>query len=132
VHLSARPKPTVRVFSLEPLRGHLAVVLTDLAQEGNDAAEVPRAFAAGWTSLGLTDEPPIQAWDRLDAAVLDRALAQLDRADDGLKRRIVAACAACIAADGTVTAREAELLRLVADCLGSPLPPFVADASWAS
>ena len=47
-----------------------------------------------------------------------------------LKRRMVAACAACLAADGTVTARGAERLRLVEDYLGCPLPPFVEAPGW--
>nr|MBA3938174.1 hypothetical protein [Planctomycetota bacterium] len=55
---------------------------------------------------------------------LDRALAGLALASSGIKRRVLAACAWCVAADGTVTVDEAELLRAVADCLGCPLPPF--------
>ncbi|MDP2146348.1 MAG: hypothetical protein Q8J91_06640 [Pseudomonas sp.] len=39
---------------------------------------------------------------------------------------MVDAGAHAIAADGTVNAREAELLRLAADALGVPLPPFAS------
>ena len=55
---------------------------------------------------------------------LDRALNELDAAAPPLKRRILAACAACIGADGQVTLEEGELLRAIADSLGCPVPPL--------
>jgi hypothetical protein len=58
-------------------------------------------------------------------AQLDDALTQLASASAGIRRRILTACAACVAADGTVTVREAELLRTVSDGFGCPLPPFL-------
>ena len=41
------------------------------------------------------------------------------------KRRLVSACAASVAVDGQVTARESELFRVVGDWLGAPVPPLL-------
>ena len=41
------------------------------------------------------------------------------------KRRLIAACAASVAADDHVHPREAELFRVVSDWLGAPVPPLL-------
>jgi len=53
--------------------------------------------------------------------VLDR----LARCPAGVRRNIIMAAGKTVVADGTVTVREAELLRAVAETLDCPLPPFV-------
>jgi Zn-dependent protease with chaperone function len=57
---------------------------------------------------------------------VDRALEVLHGLTPKLKRRLLDACAACIGADGTITVKEAELFRAVADSLDCPVPPLVA------
>ena len=42
-----------------------------------------------------------------------------------LKKICLAACAQTVAADGRIRAREAELLRAIADSVDCPVPPFV-------
>ena len=42
-----------------------------------------------------------------------------------LKRQILDALACVAAADGKLRKREAELLRAIADALGTPIPPFL-------
>ena len=49
-------------------------------------------------------------------------LASLIPAD---QNKVIRACAAAVAADGRVTAREAELMRAVAETLGVPVPPLL-------
>ncbi|MCK6488392.1 MAG: hypothetical protein L6R48_08710, partial [Planctomycetes bacterium] len=61
-------------------------------------------------------------------AALDADLDLLRRASPAIRRQLVEAAARTVAADGLVTAGEAELVRAVADSLGCPLPPF-ADAA---
>jgi hypothetical protein len=61
-------------------------------------------------------------------ARLDAALKTLAEASPTLKRQILGACAACVAADGKVTPRETELLHAVAANLGVPIPPIVTPA----
>ena len=53
----------------------------------------------------------------------DAALRQLAQASPAVKRRILQAVVACIAADGKMTVVENELLRAVAAGLACPLPP---------
>jgi Zn-dependent protease with chaperone function len=126
VHLGPAPEQAERIYAVKPLLPHLAVLLSALARAGSgDDANARRAFAAGSAKVLLAGE----ALDFLPAtaataATLDRALAGLALASAGIKRRVLAGCAWCVAADGTVTVEEAELLRAVADCLGCPLPPF--------
>ena len=43
-----------------------------------------------------------------------------------LKKLFLDACAQIVAADGRIHAREAELLRAIADSLDCPIPPFVS------
>jgi hypothetical protein len=40
-------------------------------------------------------------------------------------QQLLMACAACIAADRTVTQSEGEMLRAIADALGCPMPPLL-------
>jgi hypothetical protein len=42
-----------------------------------------------------------------------------------LKKSVLEACAACIAADVRVTVEEGELLRVIADALDCPMPPLI-------
>jgi len=117
------------IFALHPLRDALALVLSELANEGaTDPAQARAAFAAGCAGLGADLQLALLPAGSIDPGHLDRALTTLDQASAALKRQVINACAACIADDGNVTAREAELLRLIADCLGCPLPPFIVGA----
>ena len=58
---------------------------------------------------------------------IDSALDHLSQAAPGVKRRVVEACAFCIAADGIVQTEEGELLRAITTALDCPLPPFLAE-----
>ena len=53
----------------------------------------------------------------------DAALAQLAQASPAVKRAVLEAVVACIAADGKMTVVENEILRAVAAALACPLPP---------
>jgi Zn-dependent protease with chaperone function len=125
VHYGYAREPEVRYRSPEPLIGPVRHVLGALAyvgsaQEGDGA----RAFALGVQALGWPGvDSSLPARD-LDLRALDLALNELDAAAPQLKRRIIAACAACIGADGRITLEEAELLRAIADSLGCPMPPL--------
>jgi hypothetical protein len=132
-HLTRTARPGGGIFAMKPLLPHLAVLFSALARAGNDDAEAARAaFAAATAKVVL----PGETLDFLPSAAcgvdqLDQALDQLMLASPGLKRRLVTACAWCVAADGTVTPQEAELLRVICDCLGCPMPPF-ADTAEAT
>lgn len=108
-------------------------VLGALAHVGSASpSDAARAFAVGLRTLGLANDNPAPPPGGLDFASLDRALDELDAVAPQVKRRVLAACAACIASDGRVTAEEGELLRAVADALGCPVPPLPSFATAAT
>jgi hypothetical protein len=62
---------------------------------------------------------------------LDAALAELAQASAAIKRDLITAVTACIAADGKVTIEESELLRAIAAVLACPVPPIAVTAAAA-
>lgn len=126
--LGVKPKRT-QFYSLRPLLSDVETLLSSLVHWGSDNSEgACRAFAAATARLGedgrgLTPHPP----DQCGLRSVDAALSKLAQAAPPIKKRIVDACVVCVAADGRVTAEEAELLRIVADALGCPIPPLLPD-----
>lgn len=103
-----------------------SVLLSLLAHAGADAADQARpAFDEGTKQLRdirhQLDLLPVEACglEPLEAALDHAALAPPD-----WQRKILLACAACAASDGTLKPREAELIRAFADAFGCPVPPF--------
>ncbi len=125
------------IQSVQPLWPQLRVLLSALAragvaasagEPGGDDQEAVTAYRAGASRLAGEGAPgdPLGARE-CGAGALDAALVAIAKAAPGVKRRIVAACAWCVAADGVVTVAEAELLRVVCSCLGCPMPPFAPE-----
>lgn len=106
----------------------LQVLLSGLAYsgQGGEAAAADRAFEAGWSKLPNLPTasllPPVEC----TVGHLDRALDTLEREAPLLKRRILDAALESVSTDGQLTAREAEVVRAVADTLDCPLPPWLA------
>jgi Zn-dependent protease with chaperone function len=103
--------------SLAVLRPKLVPVLSALAHESRTPAA---AFARGVAAYGAGG-PPL-AMTAADPAAFDAALRAFAAASPGVRRAVVAACVACVAADGAVAVREAELLRAVAAAVDCPVP----------
>lgn len=107
-------------YAWRPLQGDALAILATLAHASHDPSG---AFRAGWQRLLLPgSEPALPSDPGIDA--LGTALNRLARASAAIRRRLVDAAAHAISADGQVTASEAELLRLVCETLGQPLPLF--------
>jgi Zn-dependent protease with chaperone function len=121
-------RPTGRVSSSgqQPV-AQMAKVLSLLAWEGQSEPEqAARAFDAGMRSyIGGDHAYRLQRREECSLAGFDAALQTLKQSAPVTKRRIVAACAACLQANEQVTVREAELLRAICDTLDCPLPPLV-------
>jgi hypothetical protein len=106
----------------------IRALLVNVAAYGNDAATSARAaYAAGLASLGWqagqsdpSFDPPAAA---RDLATLDSALLSLAGLRPRSKQRLLRGVLACIQADGTITAPERELFRMLAATLDTPLPP---------
>jgi Zn-dependent protease with chaperone function len=112
---------------LLPLLPECQKVLSLLAWVGTEVPEAARrAFADGVRELAVTPAPELLPAELCGLAEVDKALGELESAAPALKRRILAACIACIGSDGVATEAEAELLRAVADSLDCPIPPLSA------
>lgn len=125
----APPRETIR--SLEPVLADCRTVLSCLARHGQpDEAGARRAFDAGAARLRLPDR--LGLLPASEACGLDAVAAAMDRLRGTVPRvreQILDACAHCVLADATVTLAETELLRVVADGLDCPLPPFITPAA---
>jgi len=123
-------RPIVQYYVLKPLVGDCVVLLSALAQIGQeDSTQAEGAFQTGANQLGLGQA----SISRLDAAGcnlsrIDAALEHLAQASPQLKNLVLNACAHAVASDGVLQSREAELLRAIADTLDCPLPPFLETA----
>jgi hypothetical protein len=119
-------QPRATVHHLDGVADAVAVLLSALSYVGaRDADVAGEAFAIGADRAGLNDlkqRPMKEA--RLGS--LHEALDQLAKLTAPAKRTLIHAAAATVAADGKITAREAELLRAVADTLACPMPPLLA------
>jgi hypothetical protein len=112
--------------SLEHVRPAATLLLSLLAWVGQrDDARAAMAFAKGREVL---DDANLRQLPREACTLgeLDRSLGSLDGAAPDVKRRVLEAAAACIAADERVTAGEAEMLRAVSATIGVPMPPVIA------
>lgn len=124
-----RPKPPVRVEyrSLQPLLPACSTLLSIVAHVGSD--NDPQATKAFYeAAMVLSPEGGLRLHHRSDIGVrrADISLAELAKASPTIKRKVLAACTACVAQDQKVTIEEAELLRAIADSLDCPIPPLLA------
>ena len=87
-----------------------------------DGDEAQRAFAAGAAALGISDLRFMRR-DELSLKDLDEAVDRLEGLEEVLRPRLLTAWATCILFDGKPRIEGLELLRTLASCLDSPMPP---------
>ena len=127
VHFGLKKPPAVRYRTIDAVAQPAAVVLSTLAYVGQKQPEdVQRAFQAGAQDL-LGQAALVPARAVYACRTFDAALAELAQASPNVKRAVIAAVTACIAADGQVTVEESELLRAVAAVLACPVPPVAGN-----
>ena len=116
-------RPAGRVRRVEDVQVECLEVLSLLAWLGAaDAASAQAALDTALTALGAAGPWRILPRGRVGAARLEAALATIDSATPKVKERVLAACEACVGADGTVLPEEGEVLRAIAASLGVPAP----------
>jgi hypothetical protein len=81
-----------------------------------------RAFDAAARQIGLQLARPTTP---LSYKSMSEAMDHLSHAQPLVQRQVIQACATCIEADGAVTTQEAELMRVIAETLGVPMPPLL-------
>ena len=117
------------VYSHIPQVGYqILVILRALANAGNvnNADEARIAFNAGVARVPeLACAPPDYYYtEDINFTGVNTALKKLDCSSFKIKQLIVDACSHCVLSNQTVTAAEAELLRVISLALHCPLPPF--------
>jgi Zn-dependent protease with chaperone function len=118
-----------QVHSFRPVRAEVELILSAVAHSGADTPrEVEAAFRGAVERLpGAVGELSLRPEEAIDLTRVDRALQRLEQAALGIRRRLVDACAHCVAFDGQVRPEEAEALRAVAEALDCPLPPIATE-----
>jgi Zn-dependent protease with chaperone function len=123
VHFGLKRPMAIHYRTVKSVAQPLAVVLSTLAYVGHTRPEdAQRAYACGTENLPLPTAILPLSQCRLPA--FDAALGELARSSPEVKRSILAAMAACVAADGKIMPAETEILRAVAAVLGCPMPPL--------
>jgi len=104
-------------------------VLSTLAHVGGNVHAEP-CFLAGWKAVDVrlfrkTKPAALIDHDQCTLKQFDVALDLLANVDVKLKRPILDAFCACIVHDQRSTINEVELLRVISDALGCPMPPVL-------
>ena len=109
------------------------VVLSALAYVGSEADDPANSFAVGMKNSRLVSRSAtILPHPQCTLKALDVALNVLEKSNGAKKRDMLASFSACIAADGKVELSELELLRVIADALGCPMPPILEETLTSS
>ena len=116
----------VRYRKLYRLQPHYELLLSTLAHTGHrDEASAREAFEQA-KRLAALPQARFRQGEECGLEAVDAALTVLEEAAPRVKRQVLQAAAACIAADRKVTIAEAELLRAISASLGCPMPPLLS------
>ena len=112
-------------YSVAALAKECSYVLSAVAHAGHsDEAEAEQAFAAGAKEIEGARLRFVPR-DKAGLGGVRDGLAKLERVSPKIKKALMQGVIASVAFDGKVTVGEGELLRIVADALGLPMPPFL-------
>ena len=124
-HFGNKKPSVVHIYSLKNLSRECSVLVSVLANvAGGDPETVQAAFDAGRGALDNQVSIEFLPPSASSLTELDEVLARLNTLEAGLKRAVVNAAAATVAADGHLQRQEAELLRAICDGIGCPIPPL--------
>lgn len=121
------PVSVIRYRSLNAVINQCVKLLSCIAYWGAESSEnAVNAFRSAISTLtdGL-DAFTILPRNECGLQSLDESLEILAEATHAIRKRVLEACVTCIAYDGYVTVREAELIRAIADALECPVPPIL-------
>ncbi|MEJ2653615.1 MAG: hypothetical protein P8173_18070, partial [Gammaproteobacteria bacterium] len=123
-HFNLRPRPKAKYSYLGAVKAEAETLLSLLAHtEHPDDAIAQQAFQAGIRTAGVTALKFVPR-EQLTLENMNNAVNKLAELKPLLKPRILKACAACLMHDGKATIQGQELLRTIASCLESPMPPL--------
>ena len=108
--------------SFSQIKDSLICTMSLLANEAHSDIEYKdAAFSKGMQSLKLSDTSRIAAED-LEFHDVNKSIEKIDYLVPLLKDEFLTACAHCIEQDKTITPTEWGLLRVIAACIGCPMP----------
>jgi Zn-dependent protease with chaperone function len=123
-HFNLRPRPKPKYSYLGAVKTEAEVLLSLVAHtEHPDDVTAEQAFKAGIATAGITALKFVPR-EQLTLDNMNEAVDNLAELKPLLKPRILKACAACLMHDGKATIQGQELLRTIASCLESPMPPL--------
>jgi Zn-dependent protease with chaperone function len=123
-HFGLRPPPKASHGLLGSVNREAALLVSLAAHlEHPDATTAEQAFTAGVKSVDATALKFIPR-EQLELGDLNTAVDKLSELKPLLKPRVLKACAACLMFDNRATVKGQELLRTIASCLDSPMPPL--------
>lgn len=125
-------RPVIQYYNIKPVAGEIQQLLSALAWAGSDdAGQASIAFKRGFSSLGLKEGTSSELMTQAQIVLenLDEALDKLASTSMAVRKRLLDACASCVAEDGRVTVEEGELFRAIADSLDCPMPPLINRAA---
>jgi Zn-dependent protease with chaperone function len=121
-------RPVTQFYDLRPVVRDAGILLSATAYAGAaDPVQARAAFDKGAESLGriARTEIPWLPPSECDLSHLAAALDRFAQSVPQIKKNVLSACAETVAFDQIIQAREAEILRAIADSLDCPLPPFL-------
>ena len=108
--------------SLPQIKEPIIFVMSLLANEAHDSDELKdAAFAKGMHCLNIENTSRISA-QQLEFIDVNQSIEKIDYLVPLLKDEFLAGCASCIEQDNSITPMEWGLLRVIAACIGCPMP----------
>ncbi len=118
-------KTAVRYKNIKPLIPQCRILLSSLAHYGEENQKnKEKSYKSAFEKLGVDNYPEMFPEKKRGFKEIDKALKELDEAVPQVKKNIIKAAAVCVSADGWITVSQSELLRVIADAIGCPVPPL--------
>jgi hypothetical protein len=116
-----------RYTKLNKLSHEINVLISTMAGIGaKNGKDLGKAYGAASSKLAeLGESLSILPPEKCGLQEVDKALDKLEEASPMIKKQLIHACGLAVMSDGELECKEAEMLRAVADSIGSSLPPFV-------
>ena len=117
-----------RYVSLSNVSNECSLILSAMAGVGSAIkSESQEAFSNGAFILESEGSGNLKMLeqDQFGLHEIDQALDTLEKCSGILKKKILVACGTAALSDNHINCLEIELLRAIADSIGTPIPPFV-------
>jgi Zn-dependent protease with chaperone function len=124
-HFREEKSPKIEHHHLKPLASELSVILSALAHTSE--SDKQRAFKAGLDVLqkAAPDGTRFLAANEFTFDDIDAALREFAKSANPVKRYLMKSMVHCVMSDDSLAIEELELLRAMAEVIGSPIPLHV-------